>query len=99
MSSLQITDRIDQPAVPLHIMTSAWPFLMWGIYAIGMIHPKEWASIHSYGQGLLNQMDRGRLIRESNKNASDSLYQEQYHLSIWLTPILRTDNAKNSTVT
>lgn len=33
-------DRISQPPAPLHNMASTWPFLTWGMDAIGMINPK-----------------------------------------------------------
>lgn len=33
-------DKMNQPPTPLHNMTSSWPFSMWGIDAIGMVHPK-----------------------------------------------------------
>ena len=34
------SDRINSPPVPLHTLTSPWPFAMWGIDVIGPINPK-----------------------------------------------------------
>ena len=33
-------DRINVPPTPLNVMSSPWPFSMWGIDMIGMIEPK-----------------------------------------------------------
>lgn len=33
-------DKINQLPAPLHNLTSPWPFSIWGMDAIGMIHPK-----------------------------------------------------------
>ncbi|KAG8476462.1 hypothetical protein CXB51_033312 [Gossypium anomalum] len=33
-------DRIHVPPLPLHVMTSPWPFSMWGMDVIGPISPK-----------------------------------------------------------
>ncbi|KAA3464782.1 RNA-directed DNA polymerase [Gossypium australe] len=33
-------DKIHVPPSPLHVMTSPWPFSMWGIDVIGLISPK-----------------------------------------------------------
>ncbi|KAA3455454.1 gag/pol polyprotein [Gossypium australe] len=33
-------DKIHAPPLPLHVMTSPWPFSMWGMDVIGLISPK-----------------------------------------------------------
>ncbi|XP_038996103.1 uncharacterized protein LOC120120555 [Hibiscus syriacus] len=33
-------DKINVPPHPLHVMTSPWPFSVWGMDVIGQIHPK-----------------------------------------------------------
>lgn len=33
-------DKIHVPLTPLNVLTSPWPFSMWGIEMIGMIEPK-----------------------------------------------------------
>lgn len=33
------TDKIHVPLVPLNVLTSPWPFPMWGIDVIGCIEP------------------------------------------------------------
>lgn len=33
-------DKVHVPPTPLNILTSPWPFSMWGIDMIGIIEPK-----------------------------------------------------------
>lgn len=34
-------DKVNQPPMPLHNLTTLWPFSMWGIDAISVINPKS----------------------------------------------------------
>ena len=34
------TDKMHVPPTPLNVLSSPWPFSMWGIDMIGMIEPK-----------------------------------------------------------
>lgn len=76
-------------------MTSPWPFLMWGIVAIGMINSKTSRGHRFFLMAidLFYQMGGKRRFHKVEKDTSDDLHHRQHHLSIWFLPIHY--NAKN----
>lgn len=41
-------DKVHVPSTPLNVLSSPWPFCMWGIDVIGMIEPKDANDTNSY---------------------------------------------------
>lgn len=89
-------DKINPPPALLHNMTSLWPFSMWRVGAIGMIHQKLPTSTSLFfWQSSILQMGRSRLVRKFEKSSSEALHKKKYRLLIWFVQIYHNYNAKN----
>ncbi|XP_075649767.1 uncharacterized protein LOC142620255 [Castanea sativa] len=71
-------DLKHMPPMPLHTMTSPWPFSTWGIDIIGKIHPTA-SNGHEF---ILVAIDYFTKWVEA---ASYKVHSDQHHLQIWGT--------------
>ncbi|KAG8490080.1 hypothetical protein CXB51_015364 [Gossypium anomalum] len=85
-------DKIHVPPSSLHVMTSPWPFSMWGMDAIGPISPKasnghrfifvvidyftKWVEAASYANVTKSAVSRERIISDNALNLNNSVIVE-----------------------
>ncbi|RVW63884.1 Transposon Ty3-I Gag-Pol polyprotein [Vitis vinifera] len=90
-------DLIHVPPLELHVLTSPWPFSIWGIHIIGKISPKssnghefilvaidyftKWVEVASYAK--LASARVASFIRNMASNIIDHLHTEKLPFALW----------------
>lgn len=90
-------DKANQPGMPLHNLTSPWPFSMWGMVAIDIINTKsiQWPPFYFCRYRLFTKWVEAAFFANLTKTQATRFVRNNFICWYGLPQAIMIDNARN----